>query len=195
MMVVVKQSSTTGGHGWPVSLVASLNSRGFSHQVFDPRTVHAACMQADHRWRRRLLDPVTTLRLFMLQILHGNVACRTVRHLAGMSFSLTAYGNARMRLPVQLFAQLAWTLTGVARGAHNAFGRWRDHRVLLIDGSGLSMPDTPALQRRLGQPGRVRIGCGFPVMHVLWLFDAATGLIVDPVHNRGCSCSCTTWSA
>lgn len=156
----------------------------FSHQVFDPRTVHAACSQVNHRWRDRLLDPVTTLRLFMLQVLHGNVACRCVRHLVDMDFSLTAYCNARMRLPVELFAQLAWALAGAARQANEAFGRWHGHRVLLIDGSGLSMPDTPELQRRFGQPGRVKPGCGFPVMHVVWLFDAASGLIVDLVHNR-----------
>jgi len=156
----------------------------FSHQVFDSHTIHAACAEVDHQWRDRRLDPVTTLRLFMLQILHGNVACRTVRHLADLDFSLTAYCNARMRLPVELFAQLAWVLAGAARQANDAFGRWHGHRVLLIDGGGLSMPDTPQLQRRFGQPGRVREGCGFPVMHVLWLFDAATGLIVDLVHNR-----------
>jgi len=155
----------------------------YSHQVFDPRTVHAACDQVNHHWRERLLDPVTTLRLFMLQVLHGNVACRAVRHLAGMNFSDTAYVNARMRLPVELFARLAWMLAGAAREAGETLGRWHGHRVLLIDGSGLSMPDTPALQQRFGQPGRVRAGCGFPVMHVLWLFDAASGLIVDLVHN------------
>jgi hypothetical protein len=101
-----------------------------------------------------------------------------------MTFSLTAYTNARMRLPLELFTHLAGALTAAAVEAQRTFGRWRDHRVLLIDGSGLSMPDTPSLQRRFGQPGRVKVGCGFPVMHVLWLFDAATGLIVDLVHNR-----------
>lgn len=156
----------------------------FSHQAFDSYTVRAACARANHQWRDRLLDPLTTLRLFMLQILHGNVACRTVRHLADAQFSLTAYCNARMRLPLELFAHLAWTLTAAAREARETFGLWHGHRVLLIDGSGLSMPDTPALHKRFGQPGSQKPGCGFPVMHVLWLFDAASGLIVQLVHNR-----------
>jgi Transposase DDE domain len=156
---------------------------GYQH-VITRSLVHTACVETGHCWRQRVLDPLTTLRLFMLQILHGNVACRRVRHLAGMTFSLTAYTNARMRLPLELFTHLAGALTAAAVEAHRTFGRWRGHRVLLIDGSGLSMPDTPPLQRRFGQPGRVKVGCGFPVMHVLWLFDAATGLIVDLVHNR-----------
>ena len=37
------------------------------------------------------------------------------------------------------------------------------------------MPDTPALQEDFGQPGMQKPGCGFPVMHVLALFHAATG--------------------
>jgi len=156
-------------------------------RAFAPATVEAAARQVGHRWRERLLGPATTVAVFALQILHGNVACRAVSHLAGMEFSDTAYGNARKRLPLDLFTQLAWMLGDAARGAQDALGRWHGHRVLLIDGSGLSMPDTPELQRRFGQPGRRKSNpCkpGFPVMHTLWLFDAATGLIVDLLHNR-----------
>jgi len=153
-------------------------------RVLTPATVESAAWAVRHRWRKRLLGPATTVALFALQILHGNVACRAVSHLARMDFTDTAYANARKRLPLDLFTQLAWMLTDAARGAHQAFGRWHGHRVLLIDGSGLSMPDTPALQRAFGQPGRVKPGCGFPVMHTLWLFDAATGLIIDLLHNR-----------
>jgi hypothetical protein len=153
-------------------------------RVLTPARVESAARAMGHRWRERLLGPATTLGLFMLQVLHGNVACRCVRHLAAMDFTDTAYVNARMRLPLELFAQLAWMLAGAARELSDTFGRWHGHRVLLIDGSGLSMPDTPELQRRFCQPGRQKPGCGFPVMHVLWLFDAASGLIVDLVHNR-----------
>jgi hypothetical protein len=56
--------------------------------------------------------------------------------------------------------------------------------VLLIDGTGVSMPDAPGLQRAFGQPGNAKAGCGFPVMHVLWVFDAAAGLIADFVTAR-----------
>jgi len=55
---------------------------------------------------------------------------------------------------------------------------------MFIDGSGLSMPDTKALRRAFGVPGNVAEGLGFPVMHTLWLFDAATGLIIDYVAGR-----------
>jgi len=161
-------------------------------QFLDTQLVLDACARAGHVWRDRLLDPVTTVRLFMLQVLHGNVACRRLRHLSGMNFSIEAYCKARTRLPIDVFGNLAASLIGMARKAHDKAGDtfrgrgFRGHRVWLIDGSSVSMPDTPALQGAFGQPAGQRAGCGFPVMHVLVLFDAATGLLADLVtsHHR-----------
>ena len=41
------------------------------------------------------------------------------------------------------------------------------------------MPDTPALQAHFGQPGNQAKGCGFPVAHLLALFHAGTGLLLE----------------
>src|SRR5262249_10403998 len=49
----------------------------------------------------------------------------------------------------------------------------------LVDGSSASMPDTPALQKAFGQPGAQKPGCGFPVMHLLALFHATTGFLLN----------------
>ena len=46
---------------------------------------------------------------------------------------------------------------------------------------GISMPDTPELQRHFGQPGMMKVGCGFPVAHLLVMIDAATGLIIEMI--------------
>jgi len=140
--------------------------------------VRSACAAAGHRWRRRVLGPAQTLQLFVLQVLGGNVACRAVAHLADAACTPQAYCAARMRLPTDVFGHVAAALTRAARRRTAGFGRWRGHRVLHVDGSGLSMPDTPALQKAYGRPQRGERP-GFPVMHVLWLFDAATGLICD----------------
>jgi len=43
------------------------------------------------------------------------------------------------------------------------------------------MPDTPALQKHFGQPGVQAPGCGFPVMHLLALFHAGTGFLLNVV--------------
>jgi hypothetical protein len=151
---------------------------------WDHRMVVEACQRGGYEWRDRVLTPVVTFRLFILQILHGNVACRTLGHLSGLVFTASAYCQARARLPVDVFGFVAsgWMHRSTAStGDGTGVGRWRGHRVMMIDGTGVSMPDEPALAQRYGQPAGQRRGCGFPVMHVLLLFDAATGLIADLV--------------
>ena len=43
------------------------------------------------------------------------------------------------------------------------------------------MPDTQELKDHFGQPGQQKEGCGFPVAHLLMLFNARTGLAVDAI--------------
>jgi hypothetical protein len=146
--------------------------------------VKQACESAQHPWRKRVLTPVVVVRLFVLQVLWGNVSCRTVTHLSELVFTAQAYCKARGKLPVEVLRSVAVRLTHEARQKTQDFGRWKGHRVLHIDGTGLSMPDEKTLQQTYGQPAGPKRGCGFPVMHVLWLFDAATGLIVDFIADK-----------
>lgn len=153
--------------------------------AFLPDTVIlAAATAAGYQWRERVFGPVLTVHLMVLQMLWGNVSCRRVLRIAGLAASDTAYVNARVRLPVDVLGRVLFELTHAARQRYADFGRWRGHRVVLMDGSGVSMPDKPALGKAFGLPGGVKPGCGFPVMHTLWLFDAATGLLVDSVLGR-----------
>jgi Transposase DDE domain len=146
-----------------------------------PKAIEDVCAAVGHVWRERILDPVTTVHLFVLQILHGNAACAHVPRLGGVGASGEAYGQARARLPLAVFERLLGGIVERLRGPVLDDGRWRGHRTFLADGSSLSMPDTPALQEHFGQPGMQEAGCGFPIMHVLALFHAATGLLLRVV--------------
>ena len=137
-----------------------------------------ACRGVAYRWRERTLDPVTTIQLFFVQILHGNTACTHLRHLTKLDVTASAYCQARMKLPLAVFEQL---LGSVSQGLQHEpldEGRWLGHRTFWADGSSFSMPDTPALQEHFGQSGKQLPGCGFPVAHLLALFHAGTGLVV-----------------
>ena len=162
--------------------------------ALDRTAVERVCDELGHEWRDRALDPATTVALFVQQVLHGNVSCGEVRHLAGKAagaaaaaapaaegFTASAYCQARSRLPLRALQAL---LTGVVDAAlpatrlheHRWLGR---HRVFHVDGSTFSMPDTPALREAFGTPSGQKQGCGFPVAHLLVLFNAQTGLLVD----------------
>jgi hypothetical protein len=140
-------------------------------------TIAEACRQAEHRWRNRVLDPATTIYLFLLQVLHGNTACQHVVHFGGWTFTDSAYCQARKRLPLAVYHWLVERTASVMRAAPDA-ARWLGHRVWVVDGSSFSMPDEPGLQRHFGQPGCQRKGCGFPVAKWLALFDVTSGMLL-----------------
>jgi Transposase DDE domain len=145
-----------------------------------PEAIITACEEAGYTsWRERVLTPVTTIQLFLLQILHGNTACNHLPHLSGLRFSASAYCQARTKLPLNLFALLLTRLCASVSPFDE--GRWHGHRTFLVDGSGCSMPDTPALQDAFGQPTVQRPGCGFPVARLLGLFHAGTGVLLKLV--------------
>lgn len=139
--------------------------------------IERACRNVGHTYRKRILDPVTLVHTFLLQILHGNVACSALPHLTGKSFSATAYTNARSQLPLALFSDLLERVVDNLFPVRQTTGLWRGHRTWLLDGSSFSMADRPELQEHFGQPGAQKKGCGFPVAHLLALFHAGTGFL------------------
>lgn len=62
--------------------------------TLEPETLRQLGRDCGHRWRERLLGPVTTIHRFVLQILHGHTACAHRPHLAGMAFTDSAYCQA-----------------------------------------------------------------------------------------------------
>jgi hypothetical protein len=147
-----------------------------------PEAIIGACEEAGYTaWRDRVLTPVTTMQLFLLQILHGNTACSHLPHLAGLRFTAAAYCQARARLPIRFFDLLLERFSHAVQRSAWDEGRWHGHRTFLVDGSGCSLPDTPALQDAFGQPNVQRPGCGFPVARLLGLFHAGTGVLLKLV--------------
>jgi hypothetical protein len=144
-----------------------------------PKAIRDLCKTLGYSWRERLLDPVTTVHLFLLQILHGNTACSHVPRLGGVPCSGEAYCQARARLPLALFRCLLLLLKDRLPEPPPDEGRWHGHRTFLADGSSASMSDTPELQKHFGQPGAQKQGCGFPVMHLLAMFHASTGFLIQ----------------
>lgn len=130
--------------------------------------------------RKRVLTPAVTIRLALHRALHGGTAITHLRLLAGVTFTPSAYCQAVARLPETFFGLLQILVTDRMRDDREG-DRWNGHRLFLIDGTGVSMPDTPDLQAAFGQPGGQTPGCGFPVAHVLALFEARSGYLLRAI--------------
>jgi hypothetical protein len=147
--------------------------------VLSEEHIAQVCQECGHTWRTRLLDPIVTVHIFILQVLHGNTAMTHLPRLVGRRFTAAAYCLARQRLPLALLQGLVRRVVAQLQRTNDAEQRWRGHRTFFVDGSSCSMPDTPDLRKHFGQPSGQEPGCGFPIAHLLALCDAATGTIID----------------
>ena len=141
--------------------------------------VDQLCRDAAHAWRDTLLTPLMTLRLFALQVLHGNTSIAHLRQLSGLGFAPASYCEARQRLPLAVLTALLRQTARWAEQLAAAPVRLIGQRVLIVDGSSFSMGDTPQLREHFGLPPGTQAGVGYPVAKLLGLLDVATGLFVD----------------
>lgn len=128
-------------------------------------------------WRERLLPPLVTLRLFLIQVLHGNCAIAALRQLGGLGFAVSSYGEARARLPLQLLESLLHWVNEQAQRALADVPR-PARRIFIADGSTYSMPDTPELAAHFDLAPGTQPGVGYPMGKLLGLLDLATGMFV-----------------
>jgi hypothetical protein len=143
-----------------------------------------AAHQASHVFRKRSFDPVTTIHLFILQILHGNTAILHLRHLVASAVNAAAYCKARMRLPLAVYQTLLdYTASRVCAGGNPTLKPTPAaiRRVLLVDATSSLTPDSASIRKLFAQPANLKPGCGYPMAKVLALFDAATGAILRPI--------------
>jgi len=141
-------------------------------------------------WRRRLLTPLVTLRLFILQVLFANTSIAHLRQLSGIDFAPSSYCQARRRLSLRWIRRLIqWTVQRAQQMSPPRPGA----RVWIVDCSSFSMPDTPELRGHFGlHKGRgAGEGVGYPVGKFMALLDLATGcftrLIPGPLYRHEAS--------
>lgn len=142
----------------------------------------------------RSFPPGVVLWAFIGQALDPDHSCRKAlariqAHLARLggptiSTDTGGYCKARKRLPEGLFARLARRVGAALSGRVRQDDLWCARRVKVVDGTGCSMPDTPANQKKYPQPTSQRKGCGFPALSLAGVFCLATGAVLDVALGR-----------
>jgi Transposase DDE domain len=171
----------------------------FRSLVLDPGLLFRSVLSAEQLVRvvtqevgktcDRIYTPLVTLCTFLAQVLSEDHSCRaavaqllawrTARGLSPCSADTGAYCKARQRLPESILPRLVRdTADGLQQGVPDA---WLFHGrpVTLVDGSTLSMPDTPENQAEYPQHGNQEPGCGFPIARIVVLIALATGAVLD----------------
>ena len=139
--------------------------------------------------RSRLYPPLVTLGLFVDQALSQDRACqdavarhlseRTARGQSPCSLNTGPYCKARQRLPLALITAMAETVGNALESSVGREWRWRERSVKLMDGTTLSMPDTPDNQARYPQSGGQKSGLGFPLAMMVGILSLSTGAVLS----------------
>ena len=139
--------------------------------------------------RERLYPPTVTLSMFMQQALAADGSCqnavngwaaqRVADGLGAMSVRTGAYCRARQRLPQSMVQALGRQSGRLLSERAPRPWRWRGRAVKLVDGTGLSMPDTAQNQTRYPQPSTQANGVGFPLARLVVVMCLATGAALD----------------
>jgi hypothetical protein len=89
-----------------------------------------------------------------------------------------AYCLARGRLLVDDLRHVHGQIVDAIESDIDEHDLWAGRRVKVVDGSSVSMPDTPENQTAYPQPSGQAPGCGFPVMRIVAVFSLFSGAIL-----------------
>ena len=139
--------------------------------------------------RERLYPPTVALSMFMRQVLESDGSCqkavngwaaqRAADGLAPCSVRTGAYCRARQRLPLEMVSALTRETGRLLSERALEQWLWRGRAVKLVDGTGISMPDTEENQAVYPQPSSQAAGVGFPLARLVMVICLATGAALD----------------
>ena len=159
------------------------------HDILDARMVHAALAEEGVTFSERIYTPLVTLGLFLSQVLDPDHSCRAAvaRLIVWLSINgrkpcapdTGSYCDARRRLPLGVVTRLVRQTAREIDGRAPDDWLWKGRRVVLVDGTTASMPDTPENQRAFPQPKSQGVGLGFPPVRMVAIISLATGVVQD----------------
>ncbi len=149
--------------------------------------------------RERLYPPTVTLSMFMMQALHADSSCQRAVNawsaqrlqdgLSAPGVGTGAYCKARGRLPLTMISALVRHTGERLCALAPAAWHWRGRSVKLLDGTTVSMPDTPANQACYPQSPHQALGVGFPLARVVAVMCLSTGAVCEaamgPCQGKG----------
>ena len=141
------------------------------------------------RFRDRIYSPLSTLVLFIEQVLSADHSCqdavarglsaRVALGQAWCSLNSGPYCKARGRLPLGLVQRLGREVGQRVCAQQPQAWRWRGREVKLVDGTTVSMPDTLANQACFPQIHEQRPGLGFPLARMVAIVSLSCGAVLE----------------
>ena len=142
--------------------------------------------------RQRTYPLPLTFWAFLSQVLNPGSSCREVVRKVQAWYAprdrtidsgTSAYCQARRRLPLARLDELHHALADKLSARITSPELWLGRCVKVVDGTGVSMPDTSVNQQAWPQPSTQKAGCGFPVAKLAACFCLASGALLHWVEG------------
>ena len=140
-------------------------------------------------WQGWVYSPAVTVWVFLSQCLSPDHSCRDAvarliawrlaQGLAPCSAETGAYCTARSDLPEEALHELVRDTGRQVEDEAPETWLWHGRKVRVVDGSTITMPDTPENQAAYPQQRTQKPGCGFPIARILVIFSLSTGTVLD----------------
>ena len=174
-------------------------------QLLPGQRIERAVQTEGVRFRDCLFTPRVTVWTFLMQVLSPDGSCREavsklLARLGGQKRSRKGldaesfapdtgpYCKARQRLPEKLVGRLAGEAGGELHRRYPASRLLGGRPVKIVDGTTVSMPDTPENQKQYPQPAPQKPGLGFPMPRLVAIVSlncaAVLGLAIGPYAGK-----------
>jgi hypothetical protein len=131
--------------------------------------------------------------MFLAQVMNADRSCQNAVNQAviqqlseGLPVSSChtgAYCQARKRLPLEMVSKLTRSTGDRISSSTSEHWLWQGREVRLVDGTTISLPDTPENQAAFPQPASQEPGLGFPQCRVVGILCLASGAVLDMAHG------------
>ena len=136
--------------------------------------------QAGAMSRRRIFSKENTFWAFLSQVLDADGGCKevirklqayaSIKGIKIPSSSTASYCTARTKLDEQMLSDILEHTADRLEDMPET-GLLNNRRVIVVDGTGVTMPDTPENQEVWPQPSSQKPGCGFPSARICACFS------------------------
>jgi Transposase DDE domain len=157
--------------------------------VLEEQHIREAMGTASSLWQGWVYTPAVTVWVFLSQCLSADHSCReAVARLVAWrvaqgrkpcSPDTGAYCTARDQLPEEACRELVCRTGRDVEAQSPDAWRWHGRQVRVVDGTTITLPDTPANQAEYPQQKNQQPGCGLPILRLVALFSLSVGTVLD----------------
>lgn len=146
-------------------------------------TIRQACEDSGYYFRTRLLSPLVIIFHMIAAGISREGSFQSAWHLAGQTRQSGSLAKGRKRLPLKVWKRIdQWMMEAIDKELKGE-DRWRGHRMIVTDGTCVSMSDEPELVEHFGRCNTRHGKSRFPIGRMTLAFNLKSLMMVG--HRLG----------